>query len=328
MSLKDIKETHGKKDTQGQNAGTSQSFNLPVRVTGYEGDTLVGVRLDTEAEEEVRVQLRDIKENAGSKYKRPEIVDFSNPKSKRYAEPEKTTIVAESAYLDKNGVFQARWVKVVSSNPEVSTVKTYTGSFLIYQRKKGDGVEEIAFVKLIYADKAKVVADEDELKKVLARNLNPKTPGSNPLSFIRITDKSDNETVVIEIKPIREKDKDGHNRVVNGEDSVNAFMNSDASAIVRKVLETNDENIKIEVIAGTVIFPGSATREQIAELDEKVKKSLQEAYYVEKTEESNINQSGFLPTVLALRKYEDGSPFYTYCRPLMNYEKAKLVDNL
>jgi len=328
MSLKDIKETHGKKDTQGQNAGTSQSFNLPVKVTGYEGDTLVGLRLDTEGQEEVRVQLRDIKENAGSKYKRPEIVDFSNPKSKRYAEPKKTTIVAESAYLDKNGVFQARWVKVVSSNPEVSTVKTYTGSFLIYQRKKGDEVEEIAFVKLIYADRAKVVADEDELKKILARNLTPKTPGSNPLSFIRITDKSDNETVVIEIKPIREKDKDGHNRVVNGEDSVNAFMNSDASAIVRKVLETNDENIKIEVIAGTVIFPGSATREQIAGLDENVKKALQEAYYVEKTEESNINQSGFLPTVLALRKYEDGSPFYTYCRPLMNYEKAKLVDNL
>lgn len=328
MSLKDIKETHGKKDTQGQNAGTSQSFNLPVKVTGYEGDTLVGLRLDTEGQEEVRVQLRDIKENAGSKYKRPEIVDFSNPKSKRYAEPEKTTIVAESAYPDKNGVFQARWVKVVSSNPEVSTVKTYTGSFLIYQRKKGDEVEEIAFVKLIYADKAKIVADEDELKKILARNLNPKTPGSNPLSFIRITDKSDNETVVIEIKPIREKDKDGHNRVVNGEDSVKAFMNSDASAIVRKVLETNDENIKIEVIAGTVIFPGSATREQIAGLDENVKKALQEAYYVEKTEESNINQSGFLPTVLALRKYEDGSPFYTYCRPLMNYEKAKLVDNL
>lgn len=328
MSLKDIKETHGKKDTQGQNAGTSQSFNLPVKVTGYEGDTLVGLRLDTEGQEEVRVQLRDIKENAGSKYKRPEIVDFSNPKSKRYAEPEKTTIVAESAYPDKNGVFQARWVKVVSSNPEVSTVKTYTGSFLIYQRKKGDEVEEIAFVKLIYADKAKIVADEDELKKILARNLNPKTPGSNPLSFIRITDKSDNETAVIEIKPIREKDKDGHNRVVNGEDSVKAFMNSDASAIVRKVLETNDENIKIEVIAGTVIFPGSATREQISGLDEKVKKALQEAYYVEKTEESNINQSGFLPTVLALRKYEDGSPFYTYCRPLMNYEKAKLVDNL
>lgn len=328
MSLKDIKETHGKKDTQGQNAGTSQSFNLPVKVTGYEGDTLVGLRLDTEGQEEVRVQLRDIKENAGSKYKRPEIVDFSNPKSKRYAEPEKTTIVAESAYPDKNGVFQARWVKVVSSNPEVSTVKTYTGSFLIYQRKKGDEVEEIAFVKLIYSDKAKVVADEEELKKILARNLNPKTPGSNPLSFIRITDKSDNETVVIEIKPIREKDKDGHNRVVSGEESVKAFMNSDASAIVRKVLETNDENIKIEVIAGTVIFPGSATREQIAGLDEKVKKALQEAYYVEKTEESNINQSGFLPTVLALRKYEDGSPFYTYCRPLMNYEKAKLVDNL
>lgn len=328
MSLKDIKETHGKKDTQGQNAGTSQSFNLPVKVTGYEGDTLLGIRLDTKEQQEVKVQLRAIKENAGSKYKRPEIVDFSNPKSKRYAEPEKTVIVAESAYEDKNGVFQARWVKVVSSNPEVSTVKTYTGSFLIYQRKKGEEVEEIAFVKLILPEHAKVVTSEDELKKVLAKNLNPKTPGSNPLSFIRITDTSDNETVVVEIKPIREKDQDGHNRVVSGDKSVADFMSNDASVIVRKVLESDDENIKIEVIPGTVIFPGSATREQIAGLDENLKKALQEAYYIEKTEDSNINQSGFLPTVLALRKYEDGSPFYTYCRPLINFDKAKLVDHL
>lgn len=332
MSLKDIKETYGKPEFQGNNTGESLTYNLPVRITGYEEDTLIGIRLDNDKNEEVRVQLREIKTKANSKYSRPVIKDFSNPKHKRYAEPEKTTIVAESAYIDKNGVFQARWIKAVSSNPDISTVRVYTGSFLIYERKKGEETEEIAFVKVIVADKAKEATNEEELRKLLARNLRPKTPGSNPLSFVRITDKADGEKVVIEIKPVREKDKDGHNRVVDGEKSVKAFMESDASIMLIKVLESNDENIKIEVIAGTVIFPGSATREQMTGLDPELKKQLQEAYYIKSESEGGngnvVNQSGFLPTVIALRKYEDESPFYTYCRPLINRDKAKLVEEL
>src|ERR1044071_3154059 len=141
MSIKELKETYGKKEAQGQNTGNTKTLNLPVKVTGYEDDTLIGIDLTNN--QEVRVQLRPLKDvNPNNKYKRPEIVDFSNPKGKRYAEPEKSIVVAESSYLDKNGIYQARWIKVVSSDPEVSQVKVFMGSFLIYHRKKNEESEE------------------------------------------------------------------------------------------------------------------------------------------------------------------------------------------
>jgi len=326
MSLKELKETYGKKEAQGQNTGNTKTLNLPVKVTGYEDDTLIGIDLTNN--QEVRVQLRPLKDvNPNNKYKRPEIVDFSNPKGKRYAEPEKSIVVAESSYLDKNGIYQARWIKVVSSDPEVSQVKVFMGSFLIYHRKKNEESEEIAFVKLILPEHAKVAKNENELKLLLGKYLKPKTPGSNPLCFIRIKDATD--TAVIEVKPLREKDKDGHNRVVESSKSVEEFMKKDESLMVRKVFESEDSNMVVEVIPGTVIFPGSATREQIAGLDDDLKLGLQKAYYIKADEqEGSTPQSGYLPTVLAMREYEDKSPFFTYCRQLVNYEEAQLVDNL
>lgn len=328
MSLKDLKETYGKKEAQGQTTGASKTFNLPVKVTGYEGETLIGIDLNTNTE--VKVELRDLKNaNENSKYPRPKISDFANKKHKRYAEPEKTIVVAESAYLDKNGVYQARWIKVVSADQDVSKVKIFMGSYLMYQRKKGDETEEITFVKLIYPEHAKVATSLNEVSLLLAKYLRPKTPGSNPLCFIRVKDADD--TVVMEVKPLREKDEDGHNRVVSGEASAKKFLEGDESLILRKVFESESE-MKVEVIPGTVIFPGSATRDQIAKMKDDLKKALQEAYYVKAEAnsegENSLPQSGFLPTVLAMREYEDHSPFFTYCRQLVNYEDAKLVDDL
>lgn len=328
MSLKDLKETYGKKESQGQSTNGAKSYNLPVRVTGYEDETLIGIDLNTN--KEVKVQLRVLKNaNENSKYPRPKISEFANKKHKRYAEPEKTIVVAESAYLDKNDVYQARWIKVVSADQDVSKVRVVMGSYLMYQRKKGEETEEIAFVKLISPEHAKVATSVNEVSLLLAKYLRPKTPGSNPLCFIRIKDADD--TVVIEVKPVREKDEDGHNRVVSGEVSAKKFIEGDESLMLRKVFES-DAEMKVEVIPGTVIFPGSATRDQIGKMAKDLKDALQKSYYVKSEEgaegENTLQQSGFLPTVLATREYEDHSQFFTYCRQLVNYDEAQLVDNL
>lgn len=311
--------------------------NIPVKLLEFiDNDTgIQGIRLDTK--EEVKVYLRDIdsKDQApaqGAK-KRPEFADFVKGKNK--VEPGKAVFVIESSYKDKNdpNVYHGRWIKLVSKDPEETKVSIVMASLLFFQKENNETI----FSKTVFPQLTKVVHDESELRAALVANLVPKAPGSNPFSVIKLIDNTTSEVETVEVYSVkvdREDDIPGK-KTGDAELSYENFINKSPHS--KLVLEfMNDPEITIEVLPGAIIYPGNMTKEQIVKSHPNSKKILKSSYYVKKAqpteeeagEDSGVPEIGYIKCVLATRSHADGTPYFTFIKPILNYANATSIKDI
>lgn len=330
--LSDFKQTLKPTSTD----GVMKTENIPVKLLEFieNGKGIRGTRLDTK--EDVTVFLRDIdtKDQApaqGAK-KRPEFVDYIKGKNK--VEPGKAVFVIESAYKDKNdpNIYHGRWIKLVSKDPEETKVVIVMASLLFLQKENNETI----FSKTLFPQTSKIVHDESELKAALVANLVPRAPGSNPFSVIKLIDNTTGEVETVEVYSVkvdREDDIPGK-KTGDAELSYENFITkSPHSKLVLEFL--NDPDITIEVIMGSVIYPGNMTKEQMVKSHPNSKKILKSSYYVKKPEadenaeeESGVPEIGYLKCVLATRSHADGTPYFTFIKPILNYANATSVKDI
>ncbi len=97
-------------------------ISIAFKVTQYDGDAVVGERIDTG--EQVTIRLREDKEAAGRAKPRPGVADFANPRAK-VATAVGGILRADQCYAvkGKTGEFTAFWLKSQSHEPGEATVK-------------------------------------------------------------------------------------------------------------------------------------------------------------------------------------------------------------
>ena len=330
------------KSQQTTSTGTpSPKENMPIKVTGYElGGTqdtnfILGTRIDTK--EVVRVRLEEIQQAENSKYRRIEVSDFANKSSRKHHVPEGCPMVFEGAKQSPDGTYVARWAVVLDRDPNGTSVIVMNSSLRHGTRERdGQRLEWFQIQALIPAQ-PKEVGSKEDFDALVSKQLTPKFSGSNPQTFVRITD-DEGDVHVIEIKPLRievEEDGSKYRRVVSeGEKSLSHFAESNKQQYDMIVSFTTLEDVKVELIPSSVLFPGTATKEKMEGMHKSSKQILIESFHVKKEEKEEegekerFPQVGFLPCVLATRMYPDGTPYLTYIRPLKQYDTALSIEEI
>lgn len=327
------KEQHPELAKAEKTEGTSTpALNLPVKCSGYEGDVLVGIRLDTE--EEVRIKLKTIEQNPNSKFKRIEIKEFADPKNKKHhAAPGKAVFVAENCYLDKDGTYSSRWLKVISADPQQTAVHVMNASLLFIKKKdKDDNINEIIFAKTAFPERAKIVNSVEELSNALSGMLNPKHIGSNPICYVRIKDTVSGEVEFIEVSPLRTEREDGNGKkCVEGSVSAEKFISSTESQMIRDLLENSSDQVSVDVIPAAILYPGSSTKENMVGAHPNAKKILEESFYIKNSEEDTTGarpEIGYLKCIIATRKHADGTSYFTFIKPVQQFLKPTSVKSI
>jgi hypothetical protein len=326
--------------------------NIPLRLEGYEDDKyFVGTNLETK--EKMKIHLMDIEQkNATKQKRRPELADFMEPSNKNlYAEPGKAIMLFENCYPDRNeeGVHVSRWVSRISSDPKEAQIVIADASLIFGKNKRGDSEEEYILLRTVHPTKAVEVGDIDTLSNVMAKMLTPQAPGSTPFVYIRITDdEGDVEVLSVLSKRIEREDGLGK-KAADGADSVEEFLESEKSEIVKMLIE--DPDIKVEVFPARALFPGTATKDKMLDLHPNARKILQESFYIKSNDDVNddSNESdgemdknsgnegsksynyqeiGFLKCCIAVRSHADGTPYFTHVRPLRPYDPALSIKTI
>lgn len=311
---------------QTKTEGSTPALNLPVKCVSYEGEFLVGIRLDTQ--EEIKIRLKTIEQNPTSKYKRIEIPEFANPKSKHHAVPGKATFVAENCYHEKENIYNSRWLKVISADPLQTAIHVMNASLVFIRKKDGDAINEFIFAKTAFPEKAKFVNSVAELESTLSVLLHPKNLGSNPFCYVRIKDNSSNEVEFVEVIPQRTEREDGNGKkCVDGTVSAKHFMESVESQMIRDLLdksttETDTYNVTVDVIPASVIYPGTSTKENMITNHPNAKKILEESFFIKSAQEvetGNRPEVGYLKCIIATRKHADGTSYFTFIKPIQQF---------
>lgn len=318
--------------------------NIPLKLEEYEDKYFVGINLETK--ERIKIYLRDIEQkNISKQKKRKEIDDFQNQNdNKLYAEPGVSTLLFEGCYPDNKepGVYSARWCNRISRNPQETRVMIVNCSLVFFKRKNEDGDEENILVRTIHPEKMKEVGNLETLEEDMSTMLSPVTPGSNPFVYIRITD-DEGDVEIIPVQPKRVEREDGLGKTpAEGGESVEMFLNSEKSELVKIFIE--DPEVKIELIPARVIFPGTATKENMLDAHPNAKKILKEAFYIKANKSNEDEQDkedssgekskntypelGFLKCCLAIRSHADGTPYFTHVRPIRPFEAATSVKDI
>lgn len=325
--LKKYKEEHPELAKQKTEKSSTSSVNLPIKCTGYEGEYLLGIRLDTK--EEVKIKLMPIEQNTNSKYKRIEISDFENKKSKHHAAPGSAVFIAETCFLVKDNVYNSRWLKIISSDPLQTSVSIFNCSLISFVRGEGDKQQEIIFSKLAFPEKIKIINSVEEMETVIASLLHPKGVGSNPFCYVRIKDNESKDIEFVEVQPQRTDREDGlGKKCVDGVESAKFFIESNDSKMIRDLLETAGDRVSVDIIPGAIIYPGNATKEKMIDAHPNAKKVLNESFYIDSSVEGSRPEVGYLNCVFATRKHADGTSYFTYIKPINNYMAATSVKDL
>lgn len=328
--LKQYKEEHPELvKAKSDNTTKVKPLNLPVKCIGYEGEFLLGIRLDTN--EEIKIKLVKIEQKENSKYKRVEIVEFSNPKHKYHAVPGQAVFIAESCYLLSDNIYSSRWLKVISPDPLIGKVDIYQCSLISFKRKISEDVtNETIMVKIAFPEKAKIVNSNEELEKILSVLLNPKSVGSNPFCYVRIKDNNSDDVESVEVTPQRTDREDGlGKKCVDGVISAKNFMESNDSKMIRDLLDSASGEISVDVIPCAIIYPGPATKEKMIDIHPNAKKIFEEAFYIKsELEEGAYPEVGYLKCTLVTRKHADGTSYFTFVKPIHQFVESTRAKDL
>jgi len=304
-----------KKNTQ------SSTYNLPVRVTDYQGNLIIGQRIDTK--EEVKVMLREDVQATGGNEK-PTVENFSNPKDfDFYLEPNHpdSVIVFDGAYLDsKDQIWKARWPNIASKPSKKSNVLVLNSTLNIVNY---DGNKFIAANVI----KRKILTNnKEELKNNIIKALTPTAPRVTPIAFIRLKDDT-NASLIINIYARKDENKN----FLAPETYIDDIFNNDQR--LNKILELIEQpQVTTEVFMASSMNIGGKTNSKL--LKDNFFLTMLENEYQEKeekfedgVEKSTINNL-YKPTVLVVRTREDGSPFIVSAKPLQNREVGKKIEDL
>ena len=303
---------------QSVETSSSNYENFAMNVTAYDGDFFVGERIDSK--EEVRVRLREVEQKG--RYSRPEVSDFADPKSRSYTEPGKGVVQFDYATLEKDGTYTARWANRLSRGPEESEVFVMMTRLKYGKNQNGD---EWIQANILMTDYAKAVSSLDEVKSALRTFLTPKTPGSQPFAVIRISDDTTSQCAYV--YPERVEGSNGYKQSADSDVSVESFFaNSPKANLVLDLVGNTD--LVMEVIPGNTIYPGAQTREKMLTAPAKSREMLESSYFVSSNGEVDSNNAGYVMSVIATRKHEDGTKYFTSVKPLSGQPNACVVEEL
>tara|TARA_B100000700_G_scaffold267699_1_gene307830 strand:+ start:97482 stop:98450 length:969 start_codon:yes stop_codon:yes gene_type:complete len=304
-----------KKNTQ------SSTYNLPIKVTDYQGNLIVGTRIDTK--EEVKVMLReDVTATDGNE--KPTVENFSNPQDfDFYLEPNNpnSIIVFDSAYFDnKDQVWKARWPNIASKPTKKANVLVLNSTLNIvnYEGNK--------FIAANIIKRKLLVNNIEDLKNNIIKALTPNAPRVTPSAIIRLKDDT-NESLTIEIYAR----KDDNKNFITPQNYIEDIFNNDER--LKKISELiTQPQITTEVLMASSMNIGGKTNQKLLKSNFFI--NMVENEYQEKEEkiEDGVEKSTihklYKPTVLVVRTREDGSPFIISAKPLLNRETGKRIEDI
>lgn len=301
--IKDFKEKNPVTKNNEENYGNL--INLAVKVDGVEENKyIIGERIDTK--EKVRVYLRDLKNQQNGKHQRPDV-------AKLYSKVNMGILKFELCYLDQDGNYSSRWGKVLSKNDDINTVSIVKAS--LYYGKVNTSDEEYVQVALAFLPHKKIVRNMDEVSIILEKFLEPKTKGSKPFVFIKISDGE--ETEIIRVYGKTHKNENQISETLSGKESTKNFLDSEVSRILKELI--NNEKITVEIIPARVVYPGSNYKEKLLEQGFN-RDVLSKAFNANKDDQNKKQGLGFLNCIVTTRNHADGTPFIVDITPINSDE--------
>ncbi len=309
MGLKNIVQQFGSNNTTEDKK--SNTFNLPVEVIRYEGNILVGKRLDTK--EEIKIKLRPVEVKGENK--RIEIEDFANPRHKKHAETG-AIILFDSSYQEQDGVYNSRWANTLHRKKMQSKV------LIMYSTVKFVETPQSRYVQVKTLKKREFIDNINTLRMHLTKALEPKNPASRPFAYIRLKD-SYGEKKLLSVNPLMLAKKTNDGRDVkapaSGLESMENYMSSYQNEELLQAA-CNDPEVVVEVIYGSNLYLGGDSRDRL--LSNKVIRGLLEpAYLINPAAPQNDAMNyGYKKSVIAIREIdsEDGIVFVSEVKPLIN----------
>ncbi|WP_210498633.1 hypothetical protein [Vibrio crassostreae] len=290
------------------------SLNLPVKVERYDGETVIGERLDTG--ESITLTLNTFQKKEGSEFDRPTISKIANNGKKSVRAG--GVIQFENAYDNGNNEWTARWPRVVTKTEDGDT-KAVVGKTKLYFGKAQSGNKFIE-LKMLWPDRARTITTEDELRQVLAKHLVHSADGVVHLTAIKMKEGDFNATVEARAQLIDSEDEFGNKRrQVNpdSQESVDAFFKTKDGALVLACLNEG-ENVEITVCNGATLYVGKDTKENTLKKDKSVN-FMRNEFLIDKDKDYARHNLGYKDVVVGIRT--DGDQKYvTHFLSLNSYD--------
>lgn len=315
-NFKDLQEKHGINSKSA--GGNKQSINMPVRITGYEDNKyFIGQRIDTK--EMVRIKLRE-DVTATGKNARPEVTDFQDKKSKRYAPINDAILLFDNTYLGEDGVWVSRWANTLHKKKMKASVVIFPATVRF--------VDEGNYIQVRVIKNRKWIQNEDELKEEIIKSLQPKGAGARPFVHVRIKTKEENyiSTIVPKMIEVPNEDNELIKVADTGENSYEEFNKLPKANFIKECCLLDD--VTIEILTGAALYLGGDTRDRFFSTP-YLRKILEPSYLLDSTAKKEISNYGYQKTVLAIREIEDtGMLFIADVKPLVNNETPVSITDL
>ena len=310
MSIfKNLEEKHGVNNNSGGNSDR-QSINLPVKITGYEDDKyFLGQRIDTK--EMVKIKLREDVAGTG-KNARPEVTDFQDRRSKRYAAPNDSILLFDNAYIGEDGVWVARWANALHKKRKMEAKVLILPATVRF-------VDEQKYIQVRVIKSRKWINTIEDLEYSLTKALQPKGAGSRPFAHIRLKS-SEGEARIYTVSPkmIETTINEQQMKIpTSGEESYQNFLEQEKNKLIIECCSLPE--ITVEVLTGASLYLGGDTRDRFFSND-YLRKMLEPSYLIDKAGNKEISNYGYQKTVIAVREIEDvnGLMFVSDVKPLVN----------
>tara|TARA_B100002019_G_scaffold175671_1_gene151809 strand:+ start:369 stop:1319 length:951 start_codon:yes stop_codon:yes gene_type:complete len=288
--------------------------NIPVKVTGYEGDICVGYRVDTK--EQVRVRFRDVTVKGDNK--RIEIRDFADPANrKRFIDPnsESSHILFENCYLEDDGIWNSRWGTMLSKPKKEATVLTLNANISVVSA--GDN----KFISVQTIKKSYPVQDEVNFYNILKAGLTPTAYRSRP-SVAFVFKDSTGSSFVHEFFPKMVEDENNLKVAKDPQLYIDEVYSTEKVQMLLQLLSKEDVSVKAFIMS--TLNYGADTNGVVLGNSFKVNK-IENEY---KKEVDGKTLKLYKNTILAIRAREDGSVFLTSAEPVENNVAGLTLDSI
>jgi hypothetical protein len=289
----------------------SSAITLAVKVESCEDNKyIIGTRVDND--QPVKVFLRPW-EKTGN-FDRPEIPSL-------YKNCGKNGILKfDSCYIDETGNYSSRWGKVLVDDPTKTNVLVAL-AYVNYAKKPSSNEEYIQIVT-VHPKSSKNAGSLEDLTTILSNFLEAKTKGSNPFVFLKISDGEDVEVQKVYPKTVPDGD---YKKKASGIESAKEFLDGKYSELVKSLIDK--DNITVQVIPARVVYPGNKYKDSLLRHDYN-RTVLSEVYNINKDDTNKPRALGFVNTILALRKHEDGTPYVIDVSVISQQDDPVLIKDL
>jgi hypothetical protein len=316
-----LEEKHGvNNNTGGDN--NRQSINLAVKITGYEEDKyFIGQRIDTK--EMVKVKLRE-DVSAKGQNARPEVIDFQDRRSKRYAPPNDSILLFDNAYIGEDGVWVSRWANTLHKKRKMEAkvlILPATVRFVDDQTNK--------YVQVRVIKSRKWINTEEDLKYNLIKALQPKGAGSRPFAHVRLKSAEGEQRIyTVSPKMLDTTINDQQMKIpATGEESYKNFAEQEKNKMIIDCCSIPE--ITVEVLTGASLYLGGDTRDRFLSTHH-LRNMIEPAYLIDKAGNREISNYGYQKTVIAVRELADvnGLMFVSEVKPLVNNTQVVSIVDL